>query len=395
MKMKKMAALGLAAALTLSMTACGGDSKTSTAANTTTAETTAAAASEAGTTAGSGTSQAAGEAKDPSGLIAAEFLTGTFTALPADGESVNLTLGHAGTETSSAHKTCLAFKEALEFYSDGKITVTIYPNGQMGSDAEMISSCLAGDLDIVPQAGSVHLSFVPEAAIFDTPFLTAGYDMEKLEAVCIDSEFRDMYNELNEKAGLKLLQLKVADSMNLTSNKAAYSLADLKGLKIRTAQSESRMAFWSALGANPTPLAFSELYMALQNGTVDAQDNVWENAVTSGAAEQQKYIIPTEHMMPSMEWSMNKEKFDSLPAEYQSLIMEVSKAINAYDFQVSVSTGEGFYNQLVNDYKLEVCEISDTFREEMKAAAADSIQKVHDAVNNEALYETLEKCLNQ
>ena len=392
MKMKKLAALGMAALMTLSMTACGGDSKTTTAAAaggaTTAAEGTTAAAAGGG-------SQAAGEAKDPSGLAAAEFLTGTFTALPADGETVNLTLGHAGTESSTAHGLCLAFKEALEFYSDGKMTVTIYPNSQMGSDAEMISSCLAGDLDIVPQAGSVHLSFVPEAAIFDTPFLTAGYSAEKLTEVCIDSDFRDMYNELNEKAGLKLLQLKVVDSMNLTSNKAVHSLADLKGLKIRTAQSESRMAFWSALGANPTPLAFSELYMALQNGTVDAQDNIWENAVTSGAAEQQKYLIPTEHMMPSMEWSMNKEKFDSLPAEYQGLIMEISKAINAYDFSISVTNSEGYYNQLVNEYKLEVCEVSDEFREEMKAAAADSIQKVHDSVGNEALYETLEKCLRQ
>ena len=391
MLMKKMTAVGLAVVMTLSMAACGGN----TGSETTKAETTAATSSE--TTAAGGETQAAGEAKedkDPSGLTAAKYLTGEYTTLPADGKTINLSLAHAGAENSDMQLVVLAWKEAIEYYSDGKITFTVYPNGQMGSDSEMIASCMAGDLDIVIQSGSTHLSYVPEAAMFDTPFLLAGYETEKIEEVIIDSEFRDMYNECNEKAGLKLLMLKVADSMNLTSNTAVYSLDDLKGLKIRTAQSESRMAFWSALGANPTPLPFSELYMALQNGTVTAQDNAWFNAVTSGAGEQQKYMIPTQHMRPSMDTTMNKEKFDSLPAEYQSLMLEIAEAISRLDYAISIEKEQGYYEQLQTEYNLEVCEVSDAFREEMKTAAVGSIQAVHDSVNNEALYAALEKCMN-
>jgi|GEM_PF-132200 len=388
MLMKKMTAVGLAVVMALSLTACSGGSGS----ETTKAETTTASSSE--TTTAGGETQAGGEAKDPFGLTAAEYLTGNYTTLSADGETVNLTLAHAGAENSDTQFVVLAWKEAIEFYSDGKITFTVYPNGQLGSDSEMIASCLAGDIDIVIQSGSTHISYVPEAAMFDTPFLLAGYEAEKIEEVMIDSEFRDMYNECNEKAGLKLLMLKVADTMNLTSNTAVYSLDDLKGLKIRTAQSESRMAFWSALGANPTPLPFSELYMALQNGTVTAQDNAWFNAVASGAGEQQKYMIPTQHMRPSMDTTMNKETFDSLPSEYQSLMLEIAEAINRLDYSISVEKEQGYYEQLQTEYNLEVCEVSDEFREEMKTAAVSSIQAVHDSVNNEPLYDTLGKCMN-
>lgn len=175
--------------------------------------------------------------------------------------------GHAMQESTESHKMLLALKDAVEKYSDGKITITIYPNSQLGSDSEMIASCVAGDMDMVLQCGSTHATFVPETVIFDIPFLFSGYDIEKIESVLTDSKFRDLYNQANEDGGLVCLMLRAGtDSMNLTSNKPVTSMEDLKGLKIRTAQVESRMAVWNALGANPTPMAFNELYMALQNG---------------------------------------------------------------------------------------------------------------------------------
>lgn len=393
--MKKLMAIALSAGMVLSMTACGSKETTTTAAAETTAaaaETTAAAAE---TTAAAAGETAASAEKDPSGLAAAEFLTGEFTTLPADGETVNLIYAHAGAENSDAQTVALAWKEAIEYYSDGKITMTIYPNGQMGNDAEMFSSLVAGDIDMVTQSGSTHSSTVPETAMFDTPFLLAGYDLDKIEQVMIDSEFRDAYNAIHEAKGLKLLSLKVVDSMNLTSNSPVYTLEDLKGLKIRCAQAESRMAFWSALGANPTPMAFSELYMALQNGTVDAQDNVWANAVTSGAGEVQKYMIPTEHMMPSMDTFMNLDKFNSLPAEYQALMEEIAVAINHFDYQMSVTKQAGYYEQLQTEFGLEVCEVSDELRVQMKEAAAESINAVHTQVGNEEIYDVLMKCMNE
>ena len=258
--MKKLLSLALACTLTLGLASCGGT----------------------GTSTSSNAPASSSAVESPAAQFdAASYLSGDYPKLPEDGPAYSLSIGHAMQESTESHKMLLALKDAVEKYSDGKITITIYPNSQLGSDSEMIASCVAGDMDMVLQCGSTHATFVPETVIFDIPFLFSGYDSEKIESVLTDSKFRDLYNQANEDGGLVCLMLRAGtDSMNLTSNKPVTSMEDLKGLKIRTAQVESRMAVWNALGANPTPMAFNELYMALQNGTVDAQDNNLSNALT-------------------------------------------------------------------------------------------------------------------
>lgn len=391
---KKLMALGLSTAMVFGMTACGSSNNSSSSADT--------KAAAAETTAAAGSAAASADSDAPFAVSdygldinCMDFLSGEYTELPADGPTYNFSVAHASTETSDGHLVLVDLKNALEYYSGGKITLTIYPNGQMGSDSEMISSCIAGDIDIVYQSGSTHATFVPETVIFDTPFLFTGYDFDKTENIILDSEFRDLYNEANEKAGLVCLMLRACETMNLTSNRAVNSLEDLKGLKIRTAQAESRMAIWTALGANPTPLAFSELYMALQNGTVDAQDNLLGTAVVSGLAEQQKYLIPTRHMVAGFDMTMNKDKFYSMPEEYQAFLREICKELSLMDATIGHTKEEGYYQQLQDDFGLEVCEISDDFAAQLKEAAAPAIEQVKGLVGNDELYSTLEKLLNQ
>ena len=149
---------------------------------------------------------------------------------PEDGPAYSLSIGHAMQESTESHKMLLALKDAVEKYSDGKITITIYPNSQLGSDSEMIASCVAGDMDMVLQCGSTHATFVPETVIFDIPFLFSGYDIEKIESVLTDSKFRDLYNQANEDGGLVCLMLRAGtDSMNLTSNKPVTSMEGPEG----------------------------------------------------------------------------------------------------------------------------------------------------------------------
>lgn len=328
-------------------------------------------------------------------LAAAEYLSGDYPELPADGETYNFSVAYASGENTETQEVMVAWKEALEYYSGGKMTMTLYPNGQLGSDSEIIASCIAGDIDIVLQSGSTHATFVPETQIFDTPFLFSGVEMDKIEAAMIDSEFRDMYNAANERAGLKCLMLKAAETMDLTSNRPVYSMEDLQGLKIRTAQTESRMLIWSELGANPTPLAYSELYMALQNGTVDASDNIYSNHLSGGFGEQQDYIIPTDHFIVSMDTTMNLDVYNSLPAEYQEMLDKICEEITYYDYALTLEDIESNFQALVDDYGLEVCEISEEFQSDMEAAAQPAIDEVHKMVNDEEIYAALERSLNQ
>jgi TRAP-type C4-dicarboxylate transport system substrate-binding protein len=234
-----------------------------------------------------------------------------------------------------------------------------------------------------------------EGGIFDTPFILSGYDNDKITDILINGEFRDLYNAVNEKTGVVCLLLNSGGSMNFTSNRPVYSMADLRGLKIRIQQSESKMLFWSSLGTNPTPLAFSELYMALQNGTVEAQDGLWGVAVTSGAGEVQKYMIPTAHMVQIQDLTMNKDKFYSLPREYQDFLRQICKEVSRWGNTAVFQDDEENYNQLRTKYGLEVCAVSDEFRNAMKEAASASITQTRALVNNDALYASLEKLLNQ
>ena len=380
MKNRRFAAMALIGTLMLSMTACGSSAKP---------ESTAAAPAAAQTTAAA---QAAAPAETTS-LDYHTYLTGQYPAIPADGPEVSLTIAHAGAENSGQQTLMNALKATLEEKSGGKFKVTVYPNGQLGSDAEIIASCLKGDIDIAYQSGSTHASQIPETQIFDTPFLFSGLSKEKVQKIVTDSDFRTLYNEANEKAGLVCLMLRSWGSMNLTSNKPVTKLEDFKGLKIRTAQAESRMAIWSAIGANPTPLPFSELYMALQNGTVDAQDNNMENAIVSGAAEVQKYLIPTQSMMPSLDVTINKAKFDAMPAEYQELLKAVCKDLEKYDYDVTDQNEQSFHDRLINEYHLEECELTDDVRKQIKDAAAPAIDTVKKAVGNDAMYECIEKLI--
>ena len=377
--MKKLISLALTCAMVLSLAACGGG-------NTST---------PGGGSASAGGSQTTSIPSPAENFDPADYLSGEYTALPAEGPSVSLTIAHAMQESTDSHKMLLALKDALEQYSDGKITVTIYPNSQIGSDSEMIASCVAGDVDIVYQTGSTHSTFVPETTLFDVPFLLSGYDKDKIYDVITHSEFRDMYNAANEAGGFKLLMLRAgSDGMDFTANRPASSVADLAGLKIRTAQVEARMALWEALGANPTPMAFSELYMALQNGTVEGQENNLSNTLNTAIYDVNQYLFRTNHSSPSMELTMNKEKFDSLPQEYQDLLTQICDELSRYDWDLSVAMDDYYFDVLTQEHGMTACEISDEFLSELKEKAAPVIEDAKASVGDPALYDTLMSLLN-
>jgi tripartite ATP-independent transporter DctP family solute receptor len=315
----------------------------------------------------------------------------TFNELP----QISLSFATAAPESSSASKIMMRFKELVEKESNGKMTVDLFPNAQLGNDAELASSCLQGNISLVYQAASTHATLVPQASFFDTPFLTAGYDSAKIEDVVMNGEFRKIYNKYYDNVGFKLLTVKVVDSMNLSSNVPVYSVEDLNGLKVRVAQSESRMAFWQGIGANPTPLPYGELYMALQQGLVVASDNVYANMVSAKLVEQQKYVIPTNHMMPGVVIMMNKKLYDSLPEEYQKIIDNAAVETNHYDFEISREEQDEYFKQIVEEYKLQVCEVSDEFRKNMIDLSQNTINSVKKMVNDDQLYEIFVQELNK
>ena len=213
----------------------------------------------------------------------------------------------------------------------GKLTIDYHPNGDLGGDADLLRQMQANDIQLVVCQTAPTVSFIPEMAVFDLPMVFSKYDGDTINAVLNgDNEFSKTLSTAYEKADLHLLGfLQNATYRLTTANRDLSTLADFKGLQIRTMQNSNHMAFWTAIGAEPTPLAWAEVYIALQNGTIDAQENAADTCVGASFQEVQKYLACTNHILYCNQICMSKEAWDSLDPAYQAAIEQaVTEAID-------------------------------------------------------------------
>ncbi|MDF2892933.1 MAG: tripartite ATP-independent periplasmic transporter solute receptor, DctP family [Clostridia bacterium] len=194
---------------------------------------------------------------------------------------------------------------------------------QLGSDREMVEGVQAGDISIVLLQTAPAASFVPELAVFDLPNVFSKYDAATIDRALNKSAFTDLINEAYAKAGfVNLGYLQGGTFRETSSNKNITKLEDFKGLKIRTMENKYHMAYWQALGANPTPVIFAELYMALQQGLVEAEENAYDTMFNAKFMEVQKYVINTHHLLYLNQFIMNKDLYEKMPADYQKIMDE-------------------------------------------------------------------------
>ncbi len=257
----------------------------------------------------------------------------------ASAADVTLTIAHSVSEESTQQITALAMQKKLGELSGGKIEVTIYPNAQMGGDRELTEGVQAGNISITTSAPAPQANFVPSACIFDLPF--AFKTSEDIDKSFKNPDFVSALNKEYEKAGFHLLGISNLGFRLTTANFPIHSPKDLKGFTIRTMENKNHIALWRRLGANPTPIAMNELYTALQQGTVDGEENSLEIIYTSKLFEQQKYVSRTNHIPHCLTWIMNKGAYDSLSADQKKWVDEAA----AY----AISEGEKYIR--ANDKK--------------------------------------------
>ena len=214
--------------------------------------------------------------------------------------------------------------------TDGKLTIDYHPNGDLGGDADLMRQMKSNDIQIVVCQTAPTVSFIPEMAVFDLPMVFSKYSGDKIDSVLNgENEFSSALKEAYEKTGLHLLGfLQNATYRLTTANANLATLPDFKNLQIRTMENKNHMAFWQAIGAQPTPLAWAEVYIALQNGTIDAQENAADTCVGASFQEVQKYLACTNHILYCNQICINKTAYESLDPLYQkALDQAVSEAI--------------------------------------------------------------------
>ena len=332
MKMKKLTAVMMTSAMVVGLAACGGNSNTSTTAAAS-ADTTAAAAAD--TTAAASADTTAAAAADTT--AAAADSADTTAAAAADGADYSSLdpVELVGADSTGKGAAGQIFGEMVAQKVDeitgGQLTIDYHPNGDLGGDADLLRQAQNGDIAIVVCQTAPMVSFVSDLAVFDLPMVFAKYDGATIDKVLngADSEFHKKLAESYEAAGFHALGfLQNATYRLTTANVELKDLASFAKLQIRTMENSNHMAFWTAIGAEPTPLAWSEVYFALQSGTIDAQENAADTCVGANLNEVQKYLACTNHILYLNQIIINNDKFNSLDPLYQdALTQAVEEAI--------------------------------------------------------------------
>ena len=214
----------------------------------------------------------------------------------------------------------------------GKLTIEYHPNGDLGGDADLLRQAQAGDIAIVVCQTAPIVSFIPEMAVFDLPMVFSKYDGDKIDAVLNgENDFNAAIGAAYEKADLHLLGfLQNATYRRTTANRDLKTLADFAGMQIRTMENKNHMAFWTAIGAEPTPLAWAEVYIALQQGTIDAEENAADTCVGANFQEVQKYLACTNHILYCNQICINKDIYADLDPAYQAALDQAVAEALAY-----------------------------------------------------------------
>lgn len=213
-----------------------------------------------------------------------------------------------------AHK----FAEEIERLSDGEMQIEVYDNSTLGGDRDLLESCKEGDVPFVVQNTAPQVSFMSELAIFDLPM--AFDNIEQLRELLDDESFIEIINPIYEKAGYRLLGMGDQSFRVTTSNVNIQNVDDFKGIKIRTMENALHISFWKGIGSNPTPMAFSEVYIGLQQGTIDAQENPIEVVVSSKLYEQQDYVVETNHLPHLLSLIVNDDFYQQLTTPQKKIV---------------------------------------------------------------------------
>lgn len=279
-------------------------------------------------------------------------------------------------------------KEVLEAKSKGAFKVATFPNSQLGSDREITQSCQNGELAFVVQNTAPQVNFVPKAAVFDLPNL---FPNKKVARAALDKFQKDIEPEY-AKAGIVMLGFGDQGFRVLSSNKAINKIEDFKGIKLRTMENKYHIQYWQSLGANPTPLPFSELYLALQQGTVTGQENPYEVIVATKLYEVQKYVIDTNHLFHTITIIMSKNIYDQLTPEEQKLVRDAAREVITWGRE-QADKRHADRVAILKKNNVQIIELSEKLLGEMQAKSkpvyddisnavgADLVKKLQNAVN--------------
>ena len=296
----------------------------------------------------------------------------------AGGEPVVMKLATTVNEKDSFQIAAEKFKEIVEEKTDGAYQIEIYPDNKLGDEATLLESMAAGELELGIVTSGPFINFSNDMGVLDMPFLCGSN--EEAHKV-LDGEVGQELLATLENSNLKGLAYAERGFRNLTNSvKPVTTVADMQGLKLRVMENEVYAKTFEALGANASPMAWTETLTALQNGAIEGQENpinvicsytLWES--------NQRYATLTRHSYSTAIITMSLEKFNELPEDVQTIFKDAAQEAAVYERNWTAEN-EAAQLQEMKDNGMEVVEEPDldSFRE--------AVQPVYDAYPEYADY---------
>lgn len=293
MKLKKVMAMTLAAAMVLGMTGCstnqGGTADT------------AAPGSD-------GASAEAGQTTD-------------------SGEVITLQLALVDPENSPYGRGANTIAEEVEKATNGRIKIVVNAGGSLGGERDTVELAMSGNLDIATAANSVLTNFIPNMNILDQAYLWTSAEQAH---AAVDGPVGDLVKQEAEKLGLHVIGFMESGFRDTFSTKPITSLEDFKGVTIRTMENKYHQAAFQSFGAMPVAMSYNDVFTALQQGTIDAAENALCNCWNSGYYEVTKHITRTHHAFTYIALCMSDKAWNQIPEDLQQPFLEaVQRGVDA------------------------------------------------------------------
>lgn len=265
------------------------------------------------------------------------LLTGAVSA-----QEMTLKLGHLANEDNPWHLASVKFGEELTALTDGRIAVEVFPNESLGKEVDLINGMQLGTVDMTITGESLQ-NWAPMAALLAVPY--AFKTLEDMDAFASGETGDAIKNQIIEKVQIRPIAYFARGARDLTSNRAITSPADLKGLKMRVPNVPLFVDVWKALGANPSPMAFSEVFTSLQNGTIEAQENPLALIRSASFYEVQSHVNLTDHVRSWIYLTIAESTWAKLSDEDKAAVMEAAARAQAYErqlFEASLAEDRAF-----------------------------------------------------
>lgn len=280
------------------------------------------------------------------------------------------------------------FKFMMEDLSGGSVKIEWHPYNELGDDLNVVTNVQFGEIGIGISSPAPLTTMLPNMSIFDTLYMIN--DQETAYEV-MDGEIGQQIDKDVEALGMKVIMWCENGFRNLTCNVEVTGLDSLKGIKVRTMENSLQMDAWKALGANPTPMAFGEVYTALQQGTVEGQENPLGLISANSFMDVQDYLVLSEHNYTPMPTFINLELYNNLTDNQRAIMDYVSEYVEQWERERNIELNE----QILADFEADgvnIVELDDATKTAFRDAidAAGVYDEIRAAMANPELMDVLE-----